>query len=172
MNDVIQNIFTRRSIRDFSDKKVSKKDVEMLIQTGLYAPSGMCKQTWNIIGVLNENIVNELAHLVESKLNRPKYNFYGAKTLIILSNDKDSPWGRDDNACAMQNIMLAAHSLDIGSVWINQLTGNCEVPEIREVLTRIGVPENHVIYGLVALGYSKSEPKGTVEKIGKFSIVE
>ncbi len=171
MNEVIHTILTRRSIRDFSDKQVSTEDVETLIQTGLYAPSGMGRQTWNFVGLTKYDLVTQLAEGISKELSRENYNFYGAKTLILVSNHKESPWGRDDNACALQNMMLAAHSMGIGSVWINQLCGICDVPEIRALLTRLTIPEDHEIYGILALGYSQSEPKGQVEKIGKYTII-
>ncbi len=173
MNDIINNILSRRSVKSFSDKAVSKEDIEVLIKTGLYAPSGMNMQTWNFIGVLNSDKIAELANAVGKALNRENYNFYKSTALIIISNEKDSIWGREDNACAMQNIMLAAHSMGIGSVWINQLNeGNCNISEIRKILDSIGVPESHSVYGIAALGYSDKEPRGIIDKKGQFSIIE
>ena len=66
------------------------------------------------------------------------------------------------NACAMENIFLAAHSLGIGSVWINQLQGICDEPSIREILNDFGIPADHIVYGMAALGYAddvKAEKK-------------
>lgn len=172
MNTVIENILTRRSIRDFSPKKVSKDDIEKLIETGLYAPCGIGKQTWNFVGVLNFELISELALSISKVLDRENYNFYGSKSLILISNEKNGKFSKEDNAAALQNIMLAAHSLDIGSVWINQLQGICDHEDIRPILTKLNIPLEHEIYGLVALGYSSSEPRGKVEKKGKFSIIE
>ncbi len=173
MNEVINNILTRRSIREFTDKPVSKEDIELLIKAGMYAPSGMNKQTWNFIGIINKAKIKELAAVVGKVTGRDNYNFYNPTALIIVSNENDSKWGVEDNSCALQNIFLAAHSMDIGSVWINQLSaGNCDAPELREMLESLGVPNNHAVYGIAALGYSANQPKGIVEKTGKFSIIE
>ncbi len=173
MNEVINNILSRRSIRDFSDKPVSKEDIELLIKTGLYAPSGMNKQSWKFIGVINQDKIKELADAIGKALGRENYNFYNPAALIIISNERESVWGREDNACALQNIALAGHSMGIGSVWINQLNnGNCDNAEVRALLTSLGVPEDHVVYGVAALGYSTSKAKGIVEKTGEFVIVE
>jgi len=54
-------------------------------------------------------------------------------------------------------MFLAAHSLGIGSCWINQLGTTCDDPEVREFISSLGVPENHKVYGCVALGYA--DPK-------------
>lgn len=66
----------------------------------------------------------------------------------------------------------AAHSLGIGSVWINQLRGICDEPEIRAILREWKIPDDHVIYGLAALGYAASEPSQDVEKRGIVNIIE
>ncbi len=133
MNEVINNILTRRSIRDFSDKLVEKSDMETLIMSALCAPSGMNKQTWKFTGVLNQDIIKELADTLANILGSSDYKFYGATALIITSNEKDSNWGADDNACALENIFLAANSLDIGSVWINQFRDTCDKDELRTI---------------------------------------
>ncbi|MFI3312968.1 MAG: nitroreductase [Eubacteriales bacterium] len=172
MNEVLQTIFTRRSIRDFSPKTVPVADLETLIQAGLYAPSGMGRQTWKFVGLTNEDFIARLADGISTELSRENYNFYGAKTLILVSNHKDSPWGRDDNACALENMMLAGHSMGIGSVWINQLVGISYVPAIRAILDELTIPQDHEVYGILAVGYSQSEPKGQIAKIGEFSIIQ
>lgn len=89
---------------------------------------------------------------------------YQPEILIIPSNQRDNPHGKEDNACAMENIFLAAHSLGIGSVWINQLQGICDEPSIREILNDFGIPADHIVYGMAALGYAddvKAEKSGS-----------
>ncbi len=172
MNEVINNILTRRSVRDFNETQVSREDMELLIKTGLYAPSGMGRQTWKFTGIMNEALIKELADVISEVLERKNYNFYKSKNLILVSNEIGGKWSKDDNACALQNIMLAAHSMEIGSVWINQLQDICDHEKVRPILDRMGIPANHEIYGLAALGYQISEPKGIVEKKGEFIIIE
>lgn len=172
MNEVIQAIMTRRSIRAFNDELLTKEQLEILIQAGLCAPSGMCKQTWKFTGVLNQEIIAKLAKTIEELQGREGYNFYNAKALIITSNESDSTWRKEDNACALENIFLAAHSVGIGSVWINQLLNQCDETRIREILDQLGVPKNHEVFGIAALGYDCNEPRGQVVKKGEYVIVE
>ena len=172
MNEVIRNIKTRRSIRDFNNKKVSKQDVELLIKCALTAPSGANKQTWKMTAVLNQDVIVKIASVLGKQLGRENYNMYKPTALIIPSNEKGSNWGRDDNACACQNIALAGHSMGIGSVWINQFVDICDTKEVRELLTELNIPENHDVYGIMALGYSSTEPVGEVVKTGAFEIIE
>ncbi len=172
MNEVINNIMTRRSIRAFTDKPVSKEDIKTLIDCALTAPSGANKQTWKFTAVLNKEIIIELYKAIGKAWGNENYNMYDPMALIIPSNVKDSKWGRDDNACAMENIALAAHSMGLGSVWINQLVGYCEEPEIRAILTKLGISEDHEVYGIAALGYSAKPEEGVREKTGEFVIIE
>ncbi|MFI3214561.1 MAG: nitroreductase family protein [Eubacteriales bacterium] len=172
MNEVINNIMTRRSIRAFNEQLLTKEQLETLINAGLCAPSGMGKQTWKFTGILNQEIIKKLATTIGDVLGREDYNFYHAKALIITTNESTSRFAKEDNACALENIFLAAHSMGIGSVWINQMLGQCDVPSIRAILDEIGVPKDHEVFGIAALGYDENEPKGQVDKIGQYSIIE
>lgn len=165
MNEVINNIYTRRSVRAFAEKKISKEDLEIIADVARYAPSGMNRQEWKFTVVQNKDLIKALAKVITEELDRgPDYNFYGADTLIITTSPREAKYATEDCACALQNMFLAAHSLGIGSVWINQLKGICDVPEIRDVLRKINIPEDHICNGIAALGYAKDENKGKVEK--------
>lgn len=163
-NEVINNIFTRRSVRNFSDKAVDIESIKTIIETAEYAPSGMNKQSWKFTAVMNQEIIKELYTTMEKVLGRENYTFYNSQVLIIPSNERESKWGCEDNACALQNIFLSAHSLDIGSYWINQLNGICDHEEIRPILDKLQIPQEHIVYGFAGLGYSSTEPRGKVNK--------
>jgi nitroreductase len=92
-------------------------------------------------------------------MDAASYNFYSPDTLVIASNYRDNRNGCNDCACAIQNIFLMSHELGIGSVWINQLRGICDEPEVRVVLNKLGIPENHVVWGMAALGYPAENPE-------------
>lgn len=172
MNQVIENLLTRRSIRSFSQKKISEEDLRIILETAIYAPSAMNMQSWQFTAVTDRTKIQRLADAVGKALEREGYDFYKPDVLIISSNKRDCRYGADDNACALENIFLAAHSLGIGSVWINQLRVACDEPEIRSMLRGWGIPNDHVIYGAAALGYSLEEPCSDVEKKGIVKIVD
>lgn len=172
MNAVIENILTRRSVRAFSEKDVARGDLEEILKAGLYAPSGMNRQTWQFTAIVNREKIQSLAGLIEKKLNRTGYNFYNPSVIVLVSNEKTSNWGKEDSACALENMFLAAHSLGIGSVWINQLKDICDEIEIRNYLNEIGVPTDHDVYGVAALGYAAKMPNQEVTKKGIVKIVE
>lgn len=156
--DAIENLMTRRSVRRFTGREISRENLETITDAARYAPSGRNKQLWKFTVLKNKTLMTELAHRIADCLGGDdKYCFYGPDALILASNEKSNPHGLADCACALENIFLAAHALGIGSVWINQLNGICEEPKIRELLTELGIPETHVVWGMAALGYAQGE---------------
>ena len=171
MNEAIKNILERRSIRKFSDKQIPREELDLIVKAGLYAPSAMNKQTWKFTVLTKTEDILELAKAVEKQLGREGYDMYKPTVLIIPSNERESKYGRDDNACALENIFLAAWSLGIGSVWINQLHGICDEPEIRALLDKYGIPADHIVFGMAALGYSAEAELRTIERVGEVKYV-
>ncbi|NLO23703.1 MAG: NAD(P)H nitroreductase [Fibrobacter sp.] len=159
MNPLIDLILSRRSIRKFKNKPIDEKYIHWILKAGFAAPSGKNRRTWKFTVVTNNEIIQNLAKNIGEVLSRDGYNLYNAPLLIIPSNLKESSWGLEDNTCAMQNMFLAAHSMGIGSVWINQLSQICENPQIRSILDSFEIPSTHTVHGFVALGYPLEEPK-------------
>lgn len=173
MNETMKTILNRRSVRSFSGEPISDEILKDLADAGMHAPSGMCRKTWKFTVVSNKTVIEKLIKAIEKVLDRPGYNMYNPVALIIPSNERDSKYGREDNACALQNIFLAAESYGVGSVWINQLTGVCDEPEIRAILKEIEIPDSHVVYGLAALGYADpNAPKPTYKEIGEVKFIK
>jgi nitroreductase len=171
MNSVIDCIVSRRSIREFTEKEISYDDMMQIMEAALFAPSGMNLQSWHFAGIMNKTLIYSLANAIGRELRRDNYDFYRPAALIIPSNDPASAFGREDNACAIENIMIAAHSLGIGSVWINQLQGISFISEIREILSEMQVPTENEVFGIVALGYSAIENVPVPERKGQYVIL-
>lgn len=171
MNETVKTILTRRSVRSFQKREVRREDLELILKAASYAPSGMNRQTWQFTAVTDTEKIGRLAKLIESKLEREGYDFYSPAVLIIPSNERDSRWGPEDNACALENIFVAAWSLGIGSVWTNQIREVCDEPEVRALLREWGIPDSHVVYGTAALGYPAEEPPEKVDKRGVIRII-
>jgi nitroreductase len=180
MNNVIENMLTRRSIRAFREDQISEEDLKTILMAGSYAPNGMGMQNWKFTAIQNAvaikkvneairqtllsiPVVPETHPYVMSLIEKAKdenANFlYHAPTFIIVSNLKDNGNSMPDSALAIGNMMLAAHSLGIGSCWLNQLPGLTHMPLIREFLTDLDIPANHIVYGSVVMGYAVEEPK-------------
>lgn len=160
MNAVLENIKTRRSVRSFTNQKISRSDLELIVEAAVYAPSAMNRQSWKFTVVQDKEKIESLAKAIRTVLGRDEnYNFYRPDTLILASNERDNPNGAEDCACALENMFLAAHALGIGSVWINQLKGICDEPQVRAVLNKLHLPKEHIVLGMAALGYPAASPK-------------
>ena len=171
-------IKSRRSTRKFKDKAVPEKLLTQVIEAGRYAPSGGNSQSTHYIVVENKEILNELAELVKQEFakmeigentykslvnsitasKRGTYVFhYNPAVLIITANKKDYGNNMVDCACALENMMLMANALDLGSVWINQLRWLNENPVILERMQELGMADDERVYGALALGYADTE---------------
>lgn len=172
MNPVMENLLTRRSVRSFLEKPIPKEELDQILKAAVYAPSARNLQTWKFTAITNRKTIQELAAVVGRALGNDQYNFYQPEVLILPSNDRNAMFGREDNACALENIFLAAHSFGIGSVWVNQFTGICDQPEVRAFLRKLQIPDQHVIYGVAALGYPAPGAVREVPKTGEAVIFD
>lgn len=167
-------LLERRSVRSYdSEKKVSENDLMTVLKAAAYAPSAMNAQAWHFTVVANAEKLSALndavkAHMAESDVERIRarsadgeYNFYyKAPVLIIVSCSDKALYPREDAACALENIFIAAESLRLGTCWINQLSnGVSEAPGVRALLDELGVPSDNKVYGCAAIGYAdKTSP--------------
>ena len=85
------------------------------------------------------------------------YGFENPNVVILISNDNRNPDGCQDASCAAENIMLAAQSFGIGSVWLNMLMKLRNAEPVKSVLDDFGVPTNHTVWASIALGYPLHE---------------
>ncbi|MBQ6521117.1 MAG: nitroreductase [Anaerolineaceae bacterium] len=168
-------IFTRRSTRKYSEVVPEKGLIEKVIEGGRFAPSGGNSQTTHFIVITDAEILKELAWVVQTAFakmelredlyqslknsitaaRKGNYVFhYNAPVLIVTANRKGYGNAMADSACALENMMIAANALDLGSCWINQLHWLDEDEAVREYLYGLGLGENETVTGALALGYA------------------
>ena len=175
VNEVVQNILSRRSIRDFTEEQVPKAVLETILQCGYYAPSGHNMQTWKFTVIQNAEKIHAFRQIVEKVSKEKKVHFYGfnnPKTIVLVSNDRRNADGIQDSSCAVQNMMLAANSYGIGSAWINALMTICDEPEVREMLQGFGIPDTHIVWSTVVMGYPAKAGKELAKKTNVINWVE
>lgn len=157
MNEVLKAIETRRSIREFSAKEVSREDLDMILKAGTYAPSGMNRQPVIFVAVTDKETRDELSEMNARIMGTDSDPFYGAQTVIVVLADKTAPTYVYDGALAMGNLMLAAHSLGVGSCWIHRAKEKFDSPEGRELLKKWGITGDYEGIGHCILGYADGE---------------
>lgn len=158
MNETIKNICTRRSVRAYQPTPVEQATLDEILKAGLYAPSARNTQNRQFTVVLGDEKLEALRAAMAKALDNPEYTrFYNAPVLVIVSAPRDFAFAAPDCAVALENMFVAAKSLGLGSVWINQLNSTADSPHVRELLAKFGVPGTHLVYGCAAIGYADGE---------------
>ena len=176
--DMLGFIKSRRSTRRFKTMPVPEDALNQVVEAGRYAPSGGNCQTTHFIVVKNAEILATLKELVQQEFagmevtkgmyksivnsinasKRGNYAFhYDAPVLIVTANQKEYGNNIADCSCALENMMLMANALDLGSCWINQLKWLNENPVILAYMQQLGMTENERVYGALAVGYPDTE---------------
>ena len=159
INPVIQAILSRRSIRSFTDREIGADVLEMILKAGYNAPSGHNLQSWRFTVIEDAARLEKLKALTEETAKANGVYFYGwnnPKVIVLISNDSRNVNGCQDSALAAENMMLAALSYGIGSVWLNPLMTLRDKEPVKGFLDEIKVPENHTVWCTLALGYPSS----------------
>ena len=175
MNEIIKAMIERRSIRKFKSDMVSKKDIDEIIEAGLYAANGMGRQAVITVAVTNKELRDKI-----SEDNRKIGGwdkgfdpFYGAPVILIVLAEKDWRNRVYDGSLVIGNMMLAAHSLGLGSIWIHRAKEEFETDEYKKLLKNIGVKGEWEGIGHCAIGYIDGDiPKPAPRKENRVYFVE
>ena len=171
-------ILTRRSTRKFKAIPLEEEKISAVVNAGRHAPSGGNTQSVHFFIITRKDILKELAALVEEAFaamdtypgmyrsiassimqsKRGGYVFhYSPAALIVTASGKDYGNSIADCACALENMMIMANDMDLGSCWINQLKWLNENEKILSLFRLYGLSENERIYGALSIGYPDTE---------------
>ena len=155
MNEIIKAMEERRSIRKSKPDMPSKEDLNQIIEAGLYAANGKGKQATITVAVTKKELRDRIS-AVNAKIGGWDEGFdpfYGAPAILIVLAEKEWANRVYDGSLVMGNMMLAAHSLNLGSIWIHRAKEEFELPEFRELLKEIGIEGEWEGIGHCAIGY-------------------
>ncbi len=166
MNEVIKAIKERRSIRKFKPDMPEKAELEQIIESGLCAASAKGKQSAIILAVTNKELRDRIAEENRRIGGFPEGfdPFYGAPAVLIVLAEKEWANRVYDGSLVMGNLMLAAHSLGLGSIWIHRAKQEFEEPEYRQLLKDLGVEGEWEGIGHCAVGYIDGEIPQAAER--------
>ena len=171
--DAMEAILTRRSTRNYRPDPVAQEKLDRILDAARQAPSGGNNQTCHFIVIRSPRVLGKLVAMTEAAFAKMEiaedtyaslkhaiaaskkggYVFcYNAPVLIVAANRRDYGNNMADCACAIENMMVAANALDLGSCWINQLRWLNEEPSLVEYLQSLGMKENERVYGAVIVG--------------------
>lgn len=158
-NETLKAIRQRRSVRSFKPDQITDKELLTVLEAGTWAPTGMGRQDPVIIAVQNKELANEIRQLNARVMGTKSDPYYGAPTLVLVFAPKNNPNHVKDGSLVLGTMMLAAHSIGLGSCWINRCEAVFgELTESKALRQRLNVPEGYEGVGSLALGYPKGEP--------------
>ena len=192
MNEVIQCLLNRRSIRSYTDEPITAEELHTILQCGLYAPNGGNNQVVRFTAITKREVLDELDKLAgqeflkmvpiegqymnkaiyKARKNPAGYNFtFHAPVLIIASAPKGWPNGMADSACALDNMIIAATALGLGACWVNQPHWLTDNTPMRDYLRAYGILDTEEIYGSMIVGHPATPtPRPAPRKEGRAAI--
>ncbi len=174
-NEIIKAMEERRSIRKFKAEMPPKEQIEQIVEAGLYAANARGRQATITIAITDKALRARLsrANCKIGGWDEGFDPFYGAPVILVVLADKNWPIRVYDGSLVMGNIMLAAHSLGLGSIWIHRAKEEFEMPEYKQLLKELGVEGEWEGIGHCAVGYIDGElPKPAPRRDGRVFWVE
>jgi len=148
-------ILSRRSIRKYENKEIPQEILQQILEAGRQAPSAVNRQPFRFVVVKDHEIMKELCdNLITRFVKYAPVAIAGCADVKSLLTGK---WAVVDTTIAMQNMVIAAWTLGIGSCWI----GACNEEEVKKMLK---IPDKWKVVALITLGYPVEQPKPRKKK--------
>lgn len=174
MNAIVENIKNRRSIRRYLPEQIKDEELNTIIEAGIYAPTAHNEQPWHFTVIQNKELLDHISITTKGFMtncgvdwiekmgtNEKLHLFYNAPTVIIVSGKKEAYSSLTDCSAAIENMMLAAESLNIGSCWIGLVSFFFEQ---EEEMKKLNIPEGYTPYYAVTFGYKQVRPTRIPER--------
>ena len=164
MMNTLEAIFSRKSVREFSEQAISEQDLHIILKAGMSGPSCVNARDWAFLVVDDKEKLIAMANAN----GRPAEPLKGCALGIMVLGDYEKAFdgGKDywiiDGAIAAQNMILAAQSMGIGSVWLGTYPQMGRVDRQKELFE---IPEHLIPHSIIAFGYPQNEELGGVDRV-------
>jgi len=168
MNEIIKAIKERRSVREYEDKPIEKEKINQILEAGMWGPSAKNEQKWHFTVITNKEVIKKVSEMrleavsekdvwIKKRLETKKDPIlYNAPLYIVITAPVDYKWADIDGTIAAHDMILAAHSLCLGSCYIGTIKILKDDEEFKKLLQ---VPDGHKIIITMVFGYAKEEPE-------------
>ncbi len=169
-NQVVDCIMSRRSIRAYKPEQIKDEELKTILECAINAPSARNSQPWEVRVMQNKDAIENLNKEVIADMieKRPEAKerfadenasvFFHAPTLLVVAYDTTQYWGQSDCGMLVQNVLLAAESMNIGSCAVGCCREYINSPKGADFVKSLNLPENYVVYLTVTLGYKDENP--------------
>ena len=160
---VIENIMTRRSVRDYKEEPVCREQMAKILECGIYAPSAMNMQAWAVRVVDAPDFIDGVTAIAKEQMpqlsEQPGFrNFFrNAPTVAFIAVPDESYSGEFDSGLLAQNMMLSAWSMGIGSCCLGSVIPVMNSEAAKPYLERLNLPEGYHLQVAIAFGYPAGE---------------
>ncbi|MCD7937848.1 MAG: nitroreductase [Tannerellaceae bacterium] len=162
---VIENIMSRRSVRDYTDQQVTKAELQTLMECAINAPSAVNRQPWQVRVVQNQDVLNKIRAVNERTI-------YNAPTVIFIAHEKENRWSAFDCGLLTENILLAAESMDLGTCVVGSVTSVLYASEGKEILEALNLPEDYEVIVGICLGHKNQYPEAKPRDAAKVTYID
>lgn len=169
-NQVVDCIMSRRSIRAYKPEQIKDEELKTILECAINAPSARNSQPWEVRVMQNKGAIENLnkeviADMIEKRPDAKERFadenasvFFHAPTLLVVAYDTTQYWGQSDCGMLVQNVLLAAESMNIGSCAVGCCREYINSPKAADFVKSLNLPENYVVYLTVTLGYKYENP--------------
>jgi len=165
MNEVIDTIRNRRTIRRFKPDPIDEEKLQMILEAGRWAPSFSNLQPWKFIVIKDQGLKNALDKAAKESVLHLGINEAPAVILVCVDRRIDPLHAIEAGAAATQNMTLAAHSLGVGAGWIG-IWGTEAEASIHKIFK---FPETVRAISLIPIGLPNESPEGHRKPIEEFT---
>lgn len=161
--NVVENIMTRRSIRDYKSEPVSREQMAKVLECGIYAPSAINMQAWAVRVVDAPDFIEGVTNLATTENPKLKEDegfrniFRNAPTVAFIAIPEESYSGEFDSGLLAENMMLSAWSMGIGSCCLGSVVPLMNSEEAKPYMERLNFPEGYKLMLAIAFGYPEGE---------------
>lgn len=155
-DSVIEAIMTRTSIRQYTDEKLTDEEIETMLKAGMAAPSACNLQPWRFVVVTDPEVKQAISNQI-----KPAGPAAKAPAVIVVCGDMEATfepapdYWTEDCSAVTENILLAAHAMDLGAVWMGVYPQKERCEFLADLL---GLPSNIKAFGMIAVGHPAENP--------------
>jgi len=153
MNETLKTLKERRSCRKYQSRQVEQEALDLILEAGTYAPTGMNRQAPVIVAVQDKETRDKIAKMNAAVMGSENDPFYGAPTVLVVLADPAVRTYVYDGALVMGNLMNAAHAVGVDSCYVFRAKEVFATEEGKAMLRSWGIPENFEGIGNCILGY-------------------
>lgn len=181
--EVLKAIADRCSVREYKAEKITDDELQAIVEAARMAPSGMNARKTRLFVIQSPEVLEKTARAIAAAtkaghaegvsaeraaaIDVDSYNFfYHAPILLIVTSPADAYNAFADCGCVLENAMIQAAELGIGTCWVNNVRRCQKDAAVRKLLSELGVAEDEIVTGSLAIGYPVHELKGKNQEKG------